>query len=197
MQMNGSWHLYRPGEAWQKPERQARVVLHTEAFIAVCFNAPLIELLTEQQVRRLPSLANLGPDAISDGFAAAAAAARLRQRADDPIGVALLDQRVMAGVGNVFKSEVLFLQRLSPFRTVGECSDAQLDGVIQEAHRLLTANRAGGLRRTVPGRDAHRRLWVYGRGGHPCLVCGVPIRVRRQGTDARSTYYCANCQGVD
>src|SRR3954454_5724395 len=118
MRMTGSWHLYRPGEAWQKPARYAKVVLYAAEFVAPCFSAPVVELLTDRQARRHPDLAELGPDAITEEFDAAEALRRMQRHPEVEIGVALMNQRVMAGVGNVYKSEVLFLQRLSPFRRV-------------------------------------------------------------------------------
>ena len=196
LRMTGSWHVYRPGEAWSKPARRAVVVLHTDAFVAPCFSAPVVELLTERALAQHPRLGALGPDAITDSFDALEARARLRRRPELPIGVALLNQRALAGVGNVFKSEVLFRQRLSPFRAVGELSDAVLEPLIAYCHQLLVQNRGGPFRRTMPGLDERERLFVYNRSGEPCRVCGAPIRMRRQGMDARSTYFCPRCQDV-
>lgn len=196
LRMTGAWHVYRPGEAWQKPVRYAKVVLYTAEFVTPCFSAPVVELLTEWQARRHPGLVTLGPDAITQEFDAEEALRRMRRRAEVEIGVALLDQRAMAGVGNVYKSEVLFLQKISPFLKVGEIADETLDALIAESHRLLRLNRAGGSHRTHFGLNDRERLWVYGRSGEPCRVCGEPIRMRRQGIDARSTYYCPRCQHV-
>jgi endonuclease VIII len=196
MRMTGSWHIYRPGEPWQKPARMARVVLHTDDFVAPCFNAPVVELLTQREAERHPDLVTLGPDAITPGFDLEEAFRRIRRRAEVPIGVALLDQRAMAGVGNIYKSETLFIQRVSPFATVGELSDETLRGLIEEAHRLLRLNRERGSRRTMFGLNDRQRLWVYGRSGEPCRECGETIRMRRQGMDARSTYYCPRCQNA-
>jgi endonuclease-8 len=194
--MTGSWHLYRPGERWQKPSHRAVVVIETPDFVAPCFSAPVVELLTEWQAKRHPDLVELGPDAITQEFDPEEAKRRMRRRPDVEIGVALLDQRAMAGVGNVFKSEVLFLKRVSPFLKVGELPDEVLESVIQEARRLLLLNRERGSRRTHFGLDERERLWVYGRSGEPCRVCGQTLRMRRQGLDARSTYYCPECQNV-
>lgn len=194
LRMTGSWHVYRPGERWQKPERYAKVVIHTDAFVVPCFSAPVVELLTEWQARRHPALVTLGPDAMTEEFDPEAAFERLRRHPDVPIGVALMNQRLMSGVGNVYKSEVLFTQRVSPFVAVGELEDAVLRGLIAESHRLLRLNQNRGERRTVFGLSEHDRLWAYGRSGEPCRVCGETIRMRRQGIDARSTYYCPRCQ---
>jgi endonuclease VIII len=194
LRMTGSWHIYRPEEAWRKPARLAVVVIRTEEFVAPCFSAPVVELLTEWEAKRHPSLTGLGPDAITAEFDAEEAKRRLRRQPEVPIGVALMNQRAMAGVGNVYKSEVLFLKRLSPFVTVGELGDEVLEEVIAESHRLLRLNRENGVRRTSFGLNERERLWVYGRSGEPCRVCGTSIRMRRQGLDARSTYYCSSCQ---
>jgi len=194
--MHGSWHIYRPGEPWQRPERQARVVIETDSFVAPCFNAPTMELRTARELAADPQLAALGPDAISDAFDADEAVRRLRARTDLAIGVALLDQRALAGVGNVFKSELLFICKTSPFRKVAELDDAQLRALAEEAHRQLVANRGGGTRVTRPGAPRHETLWIYGRAGKPCRVCGTIVRLRRQGDAGRITYFCPACQAA-
>jgi endonuclease-8 len=197
LRMKGSWHIYRPGETWRKPVHYARVVLRTDDFVAVCFSAPEVELLTERQVARHPDLSRLGPDAITDEFNAEEAFARLRRRPELPIGVGLLNQRALSGVGNVYKSEVMFLKRVSPFLLIRELSDEVLMGLVQESHRLLQLNQTGGRRRTHFSLSEHARLWVYGRSGEPCRVCETRVKMRRQGLDGRSTYYCPRCQGVE
>lgn len=194
LRMTGSWHIYRPNERWQKPERYAKVVLYTDAFVAPCFSAPVVELLTERQASRHPDLVELGPDAMTDRFDPEEAFTRLRRHAGVPIGVALMNQRLMAGVGNVYKSEILFTQRVSPFAPVRDLEDACLRALVAEASRLLRLNRGRTVRRTVFGLSEHDRLWVYGRSGQPCRLCGETVRMRRQGTDARSTYFCPRCQ---
>jgi endonuclease-8 len=194
LRMTGSWHLYRPAERWQKPPSYARVVLHTASFVAPCFSAPVVELLTQNQAERHADLRGLGPDAITEEFDLEAALARLQQHGDTPIGVALLNQRVFAGVGNVYKSEVLFLGRVSPFTPVAEVPVEKLRSLLADSHRLLRLNRARGVRRTHNSLRDDARLWAYGRTGEPCRVCGHPIRMRRQGMDARSTYFCEVCQ---
>jgi endonuclease-8 len=194
MRMTGSWHIYRPAEAWRKPAHRAVVVIRTDAFVCPCFSAPVVELLTSRQTVHHAALASLGPDAIQDDFDPAEALRRLRQRADLPIGVALLDQRAFAGIGNVYKSEVLFCQRRSPFARVCDLSEAALAGIVDQCHRMLQLNREHGNRRTHFALDERERLWVYGRSGEPCRVCGEMIRMQRQGLDGRSTYYCPRCQ---
>ncbi|BDI29786.1 putative endonuclease 8 2 [Capsulimonas corticalis] len=196
LRMTGSWHIYRPGEAWRKPAHYAKVVVATEDFVAPCFSAPVVELLSGRETARHPQLAALGPDAMTEAFDPSEARARLRRHADVPLGVALMNQRAMAGVGNVYKSEVMFLQRLSPFAPLKDLPDEQLDAVIAVSHKLMRANETNGARRTRFGLDQSQRLWVYGRSGEPCRQCGTTILMRRQGLDGRSTYYCPQCQNV-
>jgi endonuclease-8 len=193
MGMSGAWHLYRLEEERRMP-RAAQVVLVTERFLAPCYRPQLAELLTPARAARHPALSRLGPDAIRDGFSVPEALTRLRTRPELEIGEALLRQDILAGVGNVYKSEVLFIRRVSPFRRVGELSDTILTGLLDEASALLRANRLQGPRRTCFALEGSGRLWVYGRSGRPCRACGGPIRMRRQGEDARSTYFCPHCQ---
>lgn len=194
LRMTGSWHIYRPGEVWQKPTKYAKVVLHTSDFVVPCFSAPVVELLTQRQLDQHPSLTQLGPDTMTVEFDRAIALARIRSYPDVEIGVAIMNQRSVAGIGNIYKSEVLFVQRLSPFRKVGELNESILAGLLTEAHHLMRANQHRGERRTMFGLKESDRLWVYGRGDLPCRVCGEVIRVRRQGLDARTTYFCPRCQ---
>lgn len=194
LRMTGSWHIYRPGEAWQKPARYAKAVITTGDFVAPCFSAPVVELLSARETARHQGIVTLGPDAITPEFDPVLARTNLRRRAELEIGVALMNQRVMAGVGNVFKSEIMFIRRVSPFTRVGDLSDTELDGLIEEAHRLLRLNTERGIRKTMFHLDERQRLWAYGRSGEPCRVCGMRILMRRQGLDGRSTYYCPQCQ---
>ncbi len=189
MMMSGSWHLYRAGEKWQRPAWQARVTVHADnGFLAVCFNAPVVEWLREE------SIARLGPDATSDGFDTASALRRLRSLPPEmALGEALLVQSALAGVGNVIKSEALFRCRADPFARVVEVPEEKLRAVVDDSHLLLVRNRGGGLRTTRDSLDGGR-LWVYGRSGKPCLVCGTAVKMRRQGAAGRSTYFCPACQ---
>lgn len=194
LRMTGSWHVYRPGERWRKPVHYAKVVIHTDEWVAPCFSAPVVELLTQRQAERHPQLVGLGPDAITEEFAPEEAVRRILARPELELGVALMNQRAMAGVGNVYKSEVMFIRRLSPFARIGELPEAEVREIVAESHRLLKLNRENGVRRTMFGLREQDRLWVYGRSGEPCRVCGHRVRMRRQGLDARSTYYCPECQ---
>ena len=194
LMMSGSWHLYRHGQPWQKPRGRASVVVEVPAWVAVCFSAPVCELLSPRQLAAHPSLARLGPDAVDEATDLREARRRLDARNEWTAGDALLDQRVLAGVGNVFKCEVLFLHGVDPWTRVGDLSAATRDGVLATAERLLKANAAPGAgARTTTG-AAGGRLFVYGRARQPCRRCGTPVRVARQGSQARLTYWCPRCQ---
>lgn len=197
MRMNGSWHLYRPGERWRRSPASARVVVETNAYVAPCFDAPVVELVRGTDLERHPALRGLGPDAMTDTFDVDAALVRVRSHPEREIGVALLDQRAVSGVGNVLKSETLFLAGISPFAPVSQLDDAALRTVLEHAHRLLVGNRTGPSRRTRFVLDARQKLWVYGRRGDPCHVCSTPIGSTTQGEDARRTYWCPTCQVTD
>jgi endonuclease-8 len=202
LRMTGTWHRYRPGERWRRPPARARLVLEVPGAVAVCFDAPVVELL-EQRVEALhPSLAKLGPDLLADDFNPEEAFRRLRDpaRAGQSAAEALVDQRAMAGLGNVYKSEVAWIERVSPFGRLDEIPDEALRRLIATGRRLLRANAAsthGPERTTTTGdRGAPGPLYVYRRTGRPCRRCGTPIASARQGNDVpRSTYWCPSCQG--
>ena len=203
MRMNGSWHIYRPGERWQRSRRDMRVLIATSDFEAVGFSIPVAEFIRGRDVERHEELRRLGPDVLSDTFSPEEAIRRLQQRADTPVADAILNQRVLAGLGNVYKSEVLFMCRVNPFVHVRTLDAATLSSIVDTATRVLKANVSdifapmttySGFRRTT-GRDAPKeRLWVYGRARLPCRRCGTSILVKKQGPDARLTYWCPSCQ---
>jgi endonuclease-8 len=203
MRMNGSWHIYRPGERWQRPRRDMRVLVATAQFEAVGFNLPVAEFLTPAAMRRQEDLRKMGPDLLGAEFDDADALSRLRMRDSSSIADALINQRVVAGAGNVYKSEVLFLCRIDPATCVKELTDDRLREILATARKLLRANvndpQRGivtytGYRRTTRRSDPAERLYVYGRARKPCRRCGTPIRVRAQGPHARLTYWCPTCQ---
>lgn len=202
LRMNGTWHRYRPGERWRRPAARAVLVLEVEGAVAVCFDAPVVELFETRAEGLHPALAPLGPDLLGEQFDAAEALRRLRDpsRAEATIGEALLDQRVMAGVGNVYRSEILFIDRVDPFATVATLDEATLGHLIATTRRLLLANvsrRRGPERSTTEGaREAGGApLWVYGRAGRPCRRCGTPVRAALLGGDLRRTvWWCPSCQ---
>jgi len=203
MRMHGSWHIYRPGERWQRPHHDMRIVIETPDIHAVAFNVPIAEFETAESLERAEPIRNLGPDPLQDGFDARVVIDRLRDRPDLEIADALLDQRAIAGIGNIYKSETLFASRVSPFTLVMQLTDEQLATTVATAARLLRVNVAetsrgmstyGGTRRTTGRLDPGARFWVYGRGGKPCRRCGTRIERAKQGQHARSTYWCPRCQ---
>ena len=207
LRMNGSWHVYRPGERWQRPRSAMRVVVETADFQAVAFDVPVAEFRTGRALARDPAVARLGPDLLDPEFDEEEAVRRLRERGTLGIGDALVDQRVLAGVGNVFKSEVCFAERVHPFTPVSGLDDEALLRLVQTARRFLGMNvleSSGSGMVTVPGRGRTTRrgdpsggLWVYGRAGKPCRVCGERLVLERRGLEARSTYFCPRCQMVE
>ena len=194
LRMSGSWHRYRPGETWRRPARQASAVLETAESVAVAFNTPVVELLTDADLRRSRALTTLGPDLLGAEFDTEEALRRLRERNGEQLGNALLDQRAVAGIGNVYKSEVAFLERLDPWAPVAAYEDGELTAALRTARRLLQANTRGGARITTGSGARGEGLWVYGRAGRPCRRCGTLIQLRRQGDLARQTFWCPRCQ---
>jgi endonuclease-8 len=195
MRMTGSWHVYRRDEPWQRPEHQANLALDTSDHVAVCFNAPVVELLTELGVRRHRFLSRLGPDLLADRTDLQEVLRRVRQRPDAPFGEVVMAQDVVCGIGNVYKSETLFLEGVNPFAPARALNDPQVVSVLEQARRLMLFNLTGYPRvtRFVPGGG---RYWVYGRRAEPCHRCGASIAMRRQGDAGRSTYWCPACQAT-
>jgi len=199
MRMAGSWHVYRPGERWQRPRSAMRVVVETADFQAVAFDVPVAEFRTGRQLARDAAVASLGPDLLNPDFDEAEAVRRLRERGALAVGDALVDQRALAGIGNVFKSEVCFAERVHPFTPVAALEDASLLRLVRTARQFLGMNvlESSGSGMVTTGRsDPSARLWVYGRAGEPCWICGERIVLERRGLQARSSYFCTRCQGL-
>jgi endonuclease-8 len=205
MLMSGSWHIYRPGERWQQPRVNMRIVIENSEYIAVGFRVPVAEMHTALSLARHSRIPRPAMDVLSVEFDAAAAARRLLAHGDEELGDVLLHQEVMAGVGNVFKSEVCFVTGMNPFRKVAALTAEEADGLIAAARRLLAANvledsgdsivtYGGRKRRTTHESNPGESMWVYGRKGEPCRRCGELIRRRLQGPDARVTFWCGRCQ---
>lgn len=202
--MSGSWHIYRPGEKWWSSKNDMRIVIEVPDFVAVAFRVPIAEFHTEESLRRRQGFNRLGPDVLAQDFDPAKATASLRAHPELELGDAVLNQSVLAGPGNVFKSEICFIARLDPFRKVGTLNEVELARVVENARKFMLANiteAAGdkivtytGMRRTTGRSDPYARLYVYGRAHEACRVCGTAIEVKRQGRDARKTYYCPQCQ---
>ncbi len=192
LRMNGSWHRYRPGERWRRPEARARLVIEVPGAVAVCFDAPVVELFEQRAEALHPALAGLGPDLLDPAFGddgADEALRRLRDpaRASMTISEALLDQRALAGIGNIWRNETLFVERTDPFAVVDTLDDAHLRRLVATARRLLVESAS-----LAPGRQ---RMHVYGRSGRPCPRCGTLIKSGPLPTEIpRTTYWCPRCQ---
>jgi endonuclease VIII len=197
--MDGAWRLYEPGERWRGRPFEVRGVLETDRAIAVGHRLRRLEVLRTSAEAEV--LRHLGPDVLGPDWDEAEAVRRLTASPERPVGDALMDQRVMAGPGNVYRSEVCFLARVDPRSPVGEVGDPSVP--IRLMKSLMERNRGGGRRVTTDDPRAGRELWVYGRAGRPCRRCGTPVRSFTQaipGTEggaagSRITYWCPNCQG--
>jgi endonuclease-8 len=184
--MRGSWHLYRPGERWRRPASAAWIALEAEDVVAVNFDGSSMRIVREAELGRDPRLARLGPDLLaSDVDARRVASSLARAGSGRELGDALLDQTLVAGIGNIFKSEGCFAARLDPWRKVGDLKPEELELVASETRALMLGSAESG----------RARMRVYRRAGMPCPRCGAGIRARKQGDDARTTYWCAGCQG--
>jgi endonuclease-8 len=202
MRMNGSWHVYRPGERWRRPRRDMRILVATDAYEAVGFNVPVAEFLDGRAEARQDDLRKMGPDLLAETFDVDEALRRVREHDADAIADVLLNQRVVAGIGNVYKSEMLFLSGIDPFAPAKSVGDDDVRRILATARKYLRVNadtRSGGIvtymgfrRDATPGQGA--RHYVYARANRPCRRCGTPIRVRAQGPHARPTYWCPTCQ---
>jgi endonuclease-8 len=199
--MDGAWHLYRPGSRWRGgPDWQVRAVLTNADWQAVGYRLPILELIetsAEQDV-----VGHLGPDLLTPqgepgGWDEAEAVTRLSTRPDREIAPALIDQRNLAGIGNLYKSETLFLSGISPWTRVGDIAD--LAGVVRRARRLMDVNRQHWSQSTTGNLRRGEEHWVFERSGRPCRRCGTTIRSAEQAEvdradQARLTYWCPSCQ---
>jgi endonuclease-8 len=181
--MSGGWHLYPRNAAWRRPRSSAWAVLSGDRQEAVQFGGPTLRLLTAERVRRDPQLSGLGPDVLAAGFDPVAVAAVLRAHPTRTIGDALLDQRLLAGIGNIFKSEACFAARVDPWSPIGQLSDEQLATVLRAAREQMQEAVESG----------RKTFAVYRRRG-PCPVCGGRLASRGQGDANRTTYWCPRCQ---
>ncbi len=208
MRMSGSWHIYKTGERWQAPRSAMRVVITCGDVQAVAFNVPVAEFHTAHSLERSADVPKLGLDVLGEKYTIDTAVHALRKHRrshpDAEIGSVLLNQRVLAGIGNIYKSEIAFAAGVNPFRTMQTISDHELERIAEIAQRYMRANVAEGAgagivtytgnRRTTRAMDRGSRRWVYGRQGQECRRCGAIIEMRRQGTGARSSYWCPSCQ---
>jgi endonuclease-8 len=208
MLMSGSWHLYRTGERWQLGRPRMRVVIRTADWEAVGFNIPVAEFHTSRSLERSSHVPKLGPDILSESFTVDGGVARLaayrRENPDAEIAVVLLNQQVLAGLGNVYKSEVAFAAGVNPFRRMRTITQREMEVMVVVAQRYMQSNVADGAaagivtysgnRRTTHAMDREERLWVYRRQGQECRRCGAIVMMRKQGVPTRSTYWCPECQ---
>jgi len=206
MRMNGSWHLYRHGERWWRGPQAMRVRLDTADWVAVAFDVPVAEFVTKKQLETRDPVAQLGPDLLGHEFDRDEAIRRIIVSAARPIAMTLLDQRIVAGIGNVYKSEVLFLSSVHPEVPSSAVPLPTLERMMDIARGLLQDNVLDGtspriqtyrnLRQLNPASEHEESLWVYGRKGKPCRKCGTPIESKKMGLDARTTYWCPSCQTI-
>ena len=193
--MHGAWHRYAPGERWKKPRNHAGIILEVEGDVLVCFHPEELEVGDAAAMERFRLTRRLGPDLVQ----LLPEVSEVQRRADvflepeAPIVDLLLDQRVACGIGNVYKSELLFIHRRSPLASRATFSTDELTVIYADAHRLLRANLHAGPRATRLAGDGED-LWVYGRSGRPCLNCGANIETARLGRGARDTFWCPSCQ---
>lgn len=195
--MHGSWHRYAPGETWRRPARQASIVLATDADVFVCFRAKETEWLRAGGARERDLRRRIGPDLTADVAPDLVDLVRHVQKrvpADTPLVDLLLDQSAASGIGNVYKSELLFLERWHPLETLASVSAVALERLYMRARSLLRSNLRGGARVTRTAGDGAGDLWVYGRSGRRCLKCGVALESAALGRDQRITTWCPRCQ---
>jgi endonuclease VIII len=191
--MDGSWHLYRPGDRWTGgPDWQVRAVLENEQWQAVGYRLPVLELLPTE--REDDAVGHLGPDLLGADWDLDEALRRLGERSEREIGLALLDQRALAGLGNLYRTEALFLQGVSPWMAVGDVPD--LAALVERGRRLMTANRARWEQSTTGSLRNGEMHWVFERAGRACRRCGSRVASAEQGAapHARLTYWCPHCQ---
>jgi endonuclease-8 len=192
LKMEGSWHLYRPGSRWRGPDHQVRLVLTTAAWVAVGFRLGVVKVLATAD--EVGVVGHLGPDLLGPDWDAKEAVRRIRREPGRPLGAALLDQRNLAGLGNIYHAEVCFIAGVSPWLPVAEVAD--LPAVVSTARRVLSANTERVAATTTGDTRPGQQLWVYGRAGEPCRRCGTPVRQARRADDRdeRQTYWCPRCQ---
>ena len=181
MRMRGVWDVYRPGERWRRPAWRMKAMLETAGAVAVCFDAPVVELTRNVAER----VGHLGPDILGSDWDPGEVVKRARRLNERPVGEVLLDQRVTAGIGNIYRCEALWQQKVNPWKETAGLGDEDLNGLFQAARAAMQLNLTSRSR---------RRSSVYGRSGRPCPRCGGPIRSRPMGENPRTVYWCPACQ---
>ncbi len=192
LKMEGSWRVYEHGQKWGKAGHLARVALHTETHTAVGFQLGVTELVLREHEDRI--VGHLGPDLLGPDWDPDEAVRRLTADPDRPLGEALLDQRNLAGIGTIYRSELCFLTGYDPRSPVGVVADPQR--MVRLAHQLLVQNRHLPQIATTGDKRRGRSLWVYGKPGARCLRCRTPIAYAELGEPgrARAAYWCPSCQ---
>jgi endonuclease VIII len=192
LKMEGSWQIYAPGDKWRRPADQARVVLGIDGRSAVGFSLGVVEVVARQEEAALT--AHLGPDLLGPDWDPDEALSRLRSQPERPIGQALLDQRNLAGIGNMYMAELCFTSGVHPGSAIGSVGD--LPRLIHRAHLMLEANKERAIQSTTGDLRPRERLWVYRRDKSPCRRCGTPIAVAMLGEPGRerAAYWCPSCQ---
>jgi endonuclease VIII len=184
--MSGGWHFYRPRARWRRPRSSAWAVLSGSGWDAVQFGGPTLQVAPTARMRRNPQLTRLGPDILAADFDPAPTIAAMRADPTRGLGDALLDQHLVAGIGNIFKSEACFAARVDPWREIGDVSDEELRKVLIAAREQMLSAVDGGSRHSFQ---------IYKRRQSVCPSCRGPISSRGQGDANRTTYWCPRCQG--
>lgn len=193
LRMDGVWHLYRVGERWRKSRRRAWLVLGAGEWDAVNFDGPILELHPTRELLESRALTQLGPDVLVEPFDESEYLRRMRTQAPRGIGDVVLDQRVIAGIGNIYKSESLYLAGIDPWRRVEDVTGEELLELRRVATRIMLDGVLDARAITYRGPGPAGR-WAYGRAGQPCRRCRTPISHAAQGEEQRTTYWCPRCQ---
>lgn len=206
MRMNGSWHVYRAGERWWRGPHAMRVRIDTAEWVAVAFDVPVAEFVTPKQLATTDPVAKLGPDLLGASFDRDEAVRRIVASGHRAIAMTLLDQRIVADIGNIYKSEVLFMSGVHPDQPSSAVPVPTLEAMMDLARSLLGDNVIEGsspsiqtyrnLRQISASSSHDDNVWVYGRRQKPCRKCGTPIEYKKMGLEARSTYWCPRCQRI-
>jgi DNA-formamidopyrimidine glycosylase len=194
----GSWQVGPAGQTLRKDARFARLRLTTALSEVLFYHGPVMEVLSLEELASHERFTSLGPDLLHDDFAVATLLDAVQAQGDREIGDVVLDQRVVSGIGNIYKSEGLFLAAIDPRRPAQTISGAELNVLFEELIPLMQAGRfVYGMTVTLPPDlqlEPWMRNWVYRRRGQPCFVCATPIAMIRQGEFQRATYFCPHCQ---
>ncbi|MGA9746296.1 MAG: DNA-formamidopyrimidine glycosylase family protein [Nocardioides sp.] len=195
LKMEGSWHLYKQGTRWRRPAHEARVVLETAPWTGVGFALGIVEVLPRDA--EAAAVGHLGPDLLGPDWDPAEAVRRITDSPATTLAEALLDQRNLAGIGNLYKSELCFLAGVHPWRPVALAQEStSLDRLVRRAQAMLEANKERVEQTTTGDTRRGRQTWVYRRDKQPCRRCGTTIQVAMQGAEGRerATYWCPRCQ---